>query len=337
MREDTRHMSCGVPPSVSRGADTSARSIIRARVRHDAPFRARAAAQPSPNCGRRLQSARDRLARLCNGALVLPSIVGLAFGLMAHTAWFGICEWLLRLPAHISPPSSRPNAPAPPRVAPAAQAPPAVEKAATAFVQVPILATFDETADIRTIRLARPEGFDFKAGQFLTVRDHGGREGAGPLLLDQLGPGVRGLPRSLGQAAGHRVECPARDGAAGRDAVDQEAERRVQIPVRRRSSDRAAGGRRRHHAADEHAAPRGRGRAGASGHAAVRAREEADFAFRDELASISGVTRRRGSFWRRAGRRSSLTCIRAASTRRSAIGGAGRRALDLPYLRSGGR
>jgi ferredoxin-NADP reductase len=33
-----------------------------------------------------------------------------------------------------------------------------------------VLAIFDEAPDIRTFRFARPEGFDFKAGQFLTVR-----------------------------------------------------------------------------------------------------------------------------------------------------------------------
>ncbi|MEQ1897704.1 MAG: iron-sulfur cluster-binding domain-containing protein [Vicinamibacterales bacterium] len=32
------------------------------------------------------------------------------------------------------------------------------------------MAVFDETPDIRTFRMARPEGFEFKAGQFLTVR-----------------------------------------------------------------------------------------------------------------------------------------------------------------------
>jgi len=37
-------------------------------------------------------------------------------------------------------------------------------------MQTPVMAVFDETPDIRTIRLARPEGFEFKAGQFITVR-----------------------------------------------------------------------------------------------------------------------------------------------------------------------
>ena len=36
-------------------------------------------------------------------------------------------------------------------------------------VLLPVIATFDQTRDIRTFRLARPRGFDFQAGQFLTV------------------------------------------------------------------------------------------------------------------------------------------------------------------------
>jgi ferredoxin-NADP reductase len=38
------------------------------------------------------------------------------------------------------------------------------------FVKTPVLAVFDETPDVRTFRMARPEGFEFKAGQFLTLR-----------------------------------------------------------------------------------------------------------------------------------------------------------------------
>jgi ferredoxin-NADP reductase len=35
---------------------------------------------------------------------------------------------------------------------------------------VPVLAVFNETDDIKTIRMVRPEGFDFAAGQFIVVR-----------------------------------------------------------------------------------------------------------------------------------------------------------------------
>lgn len=38
------------------------------------------------------------------------------------------------------------------------------------FAPVTVLAVVEETPTIKTIRLARPEGFEFEAGQFLTVR-----------------------------------------------------------------------------------------------------------------------------------------------------------------------
>jgi ferredoxin-NADP reductase len=34
----------------------------------------------------------------------------------------------------------------------------------------PVMAVFEETPDIKTFRMARPDGFEFQAGQFLTVR-----------------------------------------------------------------------------------------------------------------------------------------------------------------------
>jgi formate dehydrogenase gamma subunit len=37
------------------------------------------------------------------------------------------------------------------------------------LVSIPVIAVFDQTEDIRTFRLARPRGFDFQAGQYLTV------------------------------------------------------------------------------------------------------------------------------------------------------------------------
>ena len=98
---------------------------------------------------------------------LLSSPAGLAVGLAAHLVWFVACERLL--------PGIK--APGPARVATAAvSAPPVpitaapVARRAREFVQVPVLSVFDETQDIRTFRMARPEGFDFKAGQFLAVR-----------------------------------------------------------------------------------------------------------------------------------------------------------------------
>ena len=41
---------------------------------------------------------------------------------------------------------------------------------ARGFTQTPMLAVIDESPDIKTIRVQRPAGFDFVAGQFLPVR-----------------------------------------------------------------------------------------------------------------------------------------------------------------------
>jgi ferredoxin-NADP reductase len=90
------------------------------------------------------------------GALpwVLPSLPGLAVGFGIHAVWYLSCEWLVRKP---SPSAQRvPDLP-----------PPIPRKN---FVQVRVLAVIDETAGIKTIRVERPEGFDFEAGQFMTVR-----------------------------------------------------------------------------------------------------------------------------------------------------------------------
>lgn len=100
---------------------------------------------------------------------LLPSPLGLAVGFAAHLAWFMACEKLLVVPDAALAPARR----TPPPVTGASA--PARGIAQTArqpreFVQTPVMAVFEETPDIRTFRLARPEGFEFKAGQFLTVR-----------------------------------------------------------------------------------------------------------------------------------------------------------------------
>jgi ferredoxin-NADP reductase len=91
-----------------------------------------------------------------------PEVV---IGILLHLGWFAACEKFL--PAPVAP--ARTASP-PPR-----QAPPPVSKQAPApapkgFVQVPVITVIRETEDITTFRLARPEGFEFSAGQFLTVR-----------------------------------------------------------------------------------------------------------------------------------------------------------------------
>jgi ferredoxin-NADP reductase len=106
---------------------------------------------------------------------VFPSPVGLAFGVGVHLAWFAACELLsgsstpapARAHATAAPPGHvRPRMDAPAPRPPARSAP----AAPRGFLQVPVLATVDETPAVKTIRLARPDGFTFQAGQFMPVR-----------------------------------------------------------------------------------------------------------------------------------------------------------------------
>ncbi|HET9271667.1 MAG TPA: iron-sulfur cluster-binding domain-containing protein [Vicinamibacterales bacterium] len=96
---------------------------------------------------------------------VFPSPLALAIGAAAHLAWFVACEVL-------SPPPAAPPVPKSASIPVAArQAPSAVStQASGGFVSTPVLAALDETADVKTLRVARPAGFDFEPGQFVPVR-----------------------------------------------------------------------------------------------------------------------------------------------------------------------
>jgi len=98
---------------------------------------------------------------------LFPSVIGLAAGLATHAVWFFACERFT--PVRTPVPASDAGRPA---VGPAREAPPRAATPARprGFVQVPVLAVVDETPDVRTFRFARPDGFDFAAGQFLPVR-----------------------------------------------------------------------------------------------------------------------------------------------------------------------
>jgi glycine betaine catabolism B len=123
---------------------------------------------------------------LAGSPWLMPSPIGLAVGLTMHVAWFIACERLLpvAVPAAPKKPAAPASVQAPPKpvmaAAPAAAAAPRPQAAPHAsgesarrprdFVQVPVLAVFDETPDIRTFRMRRPEGFEFKPGQFVAIR-----------------------------------------------------------------------------------------------------------------------------------------------------------------------
>lgn len=95
---------------------------------------------------------------------LFPTPIGIAFGLAAHLVWFVACEWLV--PVDVMR-ERRPVVPAPP--APVA-APAPVSAKPKGFIQVPVLSVLNETSDIKTIRMARPDGFEFTAGQFIAIR-----------------------------------------------------------------------------------------------------------------------------------------------------------------------
>jgi ferredoxin-NADP reductase len=105
---------------------------------------------------------------------VVPKPDWLGAGLALHAVWFLFCEKQFpnarvsvgRTPSALSPASTPKPALGARSVAAVAPAP----SSSRAPIAVPVLAVFDETPDIKTFRVSRPEHFDFVAGQFLTVR-----------------------------------------------------------------------------------------------------------------------------------------------------------------------
>jgi ferredoxin-NADP reductase len=94
---------------------------------------------------------------------LLPSTSGLVAGLAIHSLWFLMCERFA--------PTSRSVPRAITGTAPVAPTTSALSGGRPrGFVQTPVLAVIDEAHDIRTFRFARPDGFEFTAGQFLTIR-----------------------------------------------------------------------------------------------------------------------------------------------------------------------
>lgn len=97
---------------------------------------------------------------------MFASIAGIGVGLAAHLAWFTVCERMVPARSEVGPAD-------PTTVAPRSAAAPVPARAASkpaAVAKTAIIAVLKETEDITTFRLARPEGFEFAAGQFLTVR-----------------------------------------------------------------------------------------------------------------------------------------------------------------------
>ncbi len=100
---------------------------------------------------------------------VYSTPAALALLLAAHGGWFWISDRFgeATQPAAAAPTVDRPAVAA---VVPHAVVRDAAPARPRAFVAAPVIAVHDETASIRTFRIARPEGFTFEAGQFLTVQ-----------------------------------------------------------------------------------------------------------------------------------------------------------------------
>jgi ferredoxin-NADP reductase len=94
-----------------------------------------------------------------------PTGVGVLGGFATHLVWAASCA---RLAPPIGRNASPPAHPARPAAVP--QSPRSTDGRPRGFVPIPVLAVLTESADIKTFRLARPDGFDFTPGQFLTVR-----------------------------------------------------------------------------------------------------------------------------------------------------------------------
>jgi ferredoxin-NADP reductase len=108
---------------------------------------------------------------------IWSSTTALLAVLCAHVAWVVVCEIVTPPPASAAaaePASTRPSItrPSPTRAAwseRSSQSLP-VPRDQSGFAPVTVLAVLDETSDIKTFRLSRPPGFDFKPGQFAPVR-----------------------------------------------------------------------------------------------------------------------------------------------------------------------
>jgi ferredoxin-NADP reductase len=101
--------------------------------------------------------------------LTSPLLIAAAFG--AHVAWLVACEKLAGKAEGTAKPVPKPSRPVEKAVEPAAlPVPRTAPTPSRDFQTVPVFSVLDETPDIKTFRLARPEGFEFQAGQFLMVR-----------------------------------------------------------------------------------------------------------------------------------------------------------------------
>jgi ferredoxin-NADP reductase len=90
----------------------------------------------------------------------------------AHVVWVVVCEFMKPASASIAAAGAKNASPSPSRGASLSPPPPRpqVQRDGGGFAPLTVLTVLDETTDIKTFRLSRPTGFDFKPGQFVPVR-----------------------------------------------------------------------------------------------------------------------------------------------------------------------
>lgn len=98
---------------------------------------------------------------LCTTPWILTSSGLVLSAVGAHLAWFVLTGLVIPAPTRTPVATGRPSSPP---IRPAPSTPPRPSE-----VRVPVLAVADETPEIKTFRMARPDGWKFEAGQFLTV------------------------------------------------------------------------------------------------------------------------------------------------------------------------
>ncbi len=99
----------------------------------------------------------------CGTPWMFPTTLGIASGSVLHLAWFIVSDrFVPDPPAPVVTPTATIVRPQP--------APAAASRPVPGFVKTPVIGVFRETEDITTFRMVRPEGFEFRPGQFVTVR-----------------------------------------------------------------------------------------------------------------------------------------------------------------------
>jgi len=99
---------------------------------------------------------------------IWPSMPALVVGLLAHAAWVVVCELVTPAPSSATSVDAKTTPSA--RRATVSRPSPSPQRDSTGFTPFTVLTVLDETTDIKTFRLSRTPGFEYRPGQFVPVR-----------------------------------------------------------------------------------------------------------------------------------------------------------------------